>query len=568
MGKRTADKDGDIDRERSSRDTSDESDCKETSEFSEKEEDVDIRMYAAISFVFLLLVVGIPLWWKTTEVYRVHVPYGRIDDLKEADVVFPAHVTILSKETERVNSLLKHLSSALSNTGNGIINVDFKGRSDFDVNKVLTAESLQALDEMDLFPNEVSHIYLLEVPGMLRFTAKDVIVGRKRVVYFSTQAKPETLHAVLSQWIIRADALFRTKAIIEAPNEWSRDRTGGRRMPPAAQYDIMFSMVHPEPEKRNIKWNIKEAIRDHLGGLLEYLSPIITFHIKSQWLYSVRLEGRPRQVQEEAQTWYSLSEDILPHIITPLEKKLGSGVSEHPTIQLVLYIPPCQISPLFITSSRSSIQPSLAFLSPRWGGVQIFNPPQSLCGHVDENSSWLDSEAIMNTFKMQLKLLVGFPELEKIGGVEQLPLPASGVRDWELDSLMRIKATEHLISARITLKSLAQLLDEISNIVINDEVGDKIWEAILKSHEAINYIQDYDLTNGYNLSKQAFLAAETAFSDPSLLALLYFPEDQKYAVYIPLFLPVMIPVLMSLRGIRSWWFSGSEDTSEAKKKTE
>lgn len=80
---------------------------------------VDIRMYAAISFVFLLLVVGIPLWWKTTEVYRVHVPYGRIDDLKEADIVFPAHVTILSKETERVNSLLMHLSNASANIGNG-----------------------------------------------------------------------------------------------------------------------------------------------------------------------------------------------------------------------------------------------------------------------------------------------------------------------------------------------------------------------------------------------------------------------------------------------------------------
>lgn len=89
----------------------------------------------------------------------------------------------------------------------------------------------------------------------------------------------------------------------------------------------------------------------------------------------------------------------------------GSGVSEHPTIQLVLYIPPCQISPLFITSSRPTIQPSLAFLSPRWGGVQIVNPPQNLCGHADEKSSWLDSETIMNTFKMQLKLLVGFPEL-------------------------------------------------------------------------------------------------------------------------------------------------------------
>ena len=60
--------------------------------------------------------------------------------------------------------------------------------------------------------------------------------------------------------------------------------------------------------------------------LLDSLSPLITFHIKSQWLYSVRLEGYPRQVQEESKTWYSLSEDVLPHIITPLEKKLGMNI--------------------------------------------------------------------------------------------------------------------------------------------------------------------------------------------------------------------------------------------------
>ncbi|KAK3912844.1 GPI transamidase component PIG-S [Frankliniella fusca] len=533
------------------------------SEFSTKRDDEDIRVYAAISFAFLLIIVGIPLWWKTTEVYRVHVPYGRIDDLKEAELMFPISVTILTQNSDRSNTIVQHLSN--TSLSAGIINVRYRTDGIVDLDRVLTSPSLLELDSSDLFPNLSSHIYLLEVPGMLRFTVKDVVVGRKRVIYFSENASVETLSAVINQWIIRSKALFQTKAVIEAPNEWSRDKTGRRRMPPASQYDIMFSMVHPEPEKRDVKWNIREAISNHFGSLLTYLSPIISFHIKSQWLYSVRLEAHPRQVQEESHTWYSLPEDVLPHIITPLEKKLGSGVSEHPTIQLVLYIPPCQISPLYITSSRQNVLPSTAFLSPRWGGVQIFNPSQNLCGNVDKESSWLDSEIIMNTFKMQLKLLIGIPELEKIEGVEQLPLPASGIRDWELDSLMRIRATEHLISARITLKSLAQLLDEISNIVINDEVGDKIWEAILKFHESADQILQHNLMEGYNLSKQAFLAAETAFSDPSLLALLYFPEDQKYAVYIPLFLPVMIPVLMSLKSIRSWWVTGSVQTGEKEK---
>ena len=543
------------------------------SECKVKQEDEDIRVYAAMSFAFLLIVVGIPLWWKTTEVYRVHVPYGRIDDLKEIDITFPITVTVVSGKSERTDFILSHLRNTSLSTGNGITSIDCKAEKYLNLDKVLSVSSLQELDALELFPNQAGYIYLFEVPNIHSFTDKDVVVGSKRVIYFSEKANPEVLKTVLDQWMIRAEALFHTKAIIEAPNEYSRDKTGRRRMPPAAKYDIMFSMVHPEPEKRDVKWNIREAIADHMGPLLDFLAPLTTFHIKSQWLYSVRLEGHPHQVEDESRSesesrkWYYLPEDVLPHIITPLEKKLGSGVSEHPTIQLVLYIPPCQISPLYITSSHN-ISPSTAFLSPRWGGVQIFNTPQNLCGNVGKESYWLDSSAIMTIFKMQLKLLLGIPELEKIEGVEQIPLPKSGIRDWELDSLMRIRATEHLISARITLKSLAQLLDEISNIVINDEVGNRIWESILKSHDSIQQIQERNLTDGYSLSKEAFLAAETAFSDPSLLALLYFPEDQKYAVYIPLFLPVMIPVLMSLKSIRTWWVTGSVNKTEEKDKTE
>lgn len=79
----------------------------------------DIRVYAAMSFAFLLIIVGVPLWWKTTEVYRVHVPYGRIDDLKELDVSFPISVTILSKNINRAESVKAYLEkNTSSSTGN------------------------------------------------------------------------------------------------------------------------------------------------------------------------------------------------------------------------------------------------------------------------------------------------------------------------------------------------------------------------------------------------------------------------------------------------------------------
>jgi len=40
---------------------------------------------------------------------------------------------------------------------------------------------------------------------------------------------------------------------------------------------------------------------------------------------------------------------------------------------------------------------------------------------------------------------------------------------------------------------------------------------------------------------------EKAFFDSSLLGQLYFPEDQRFAIYIPLFIPVGIPIALSAK---------------------
>lgn len=47
--------------------------------------------------------------------------------------------------------------------------------------------------------------------------------------------------------------------------------------------------------------------------------------------------------------------------------------------------------------------------------------------------------------------------------------------------------------------------------------------------------------------------ASQAYFDPSMLALLYFPDEHKYAVYTPLFGPVAVPLLVALlREVREW----------------
>lgn len=73
--------------------------------------------------------------------------------------------------------------------------------------------------------------------------------------------------------------------------------------------------------------------------------------------------------------------------------------------------------------------------------------------------------------------------------------------------------------------------------------------SIKKAHEEL---QSGKLQSAFMSARQAILASEKAFFDPSLLELLYFPEDQKFAIYIPLFLPISIPVILSLIQAFKW----------------
>lgn len=58
---------------------------------------------------------------------------------------------------------------------------------------------------------------------------------------------------------------------------------------------------------------------DYFRPLLDELKLLSEFKIKSQWLYFVHLQQIPRKINDH----FELSQKQIPHIITPLEKKIG-----------------------------------------------------------------------------------------------------------------------------------------------------------------------------------------------------------------------------------------------------
>jgi len=46
-----------------------------------------VQSYAALSIGVICLLIGVPIWWKTTEVYRVPLPYSEIAALADLRVI-------------------------------------------------------------------------------------------------------------------------------------------------------------------------------------------------------------------------------------------------------------------------------------------------------------------------------------------------------------------------------------------------------------------------------------------------------------------------------------------------
>lgn len=65
---------------------------------------------------------------------------------------------------------------------------------------------------------------------------------------------------------------------------------------------------------------------EYIQPFLDELSIVSNFSVKSQWLYLLPLDVNPRRVPDSSPSrrHFALRESVLPQLVTPLEKKLGT----------------------------------------------------------------------------------------------------------------------------------------------------------------------------------------------------------------------------------------------------
>ncbi|XP_057676994.1 GPI transamidase component PIG-S [Corythoichthys intestinalis] len=527
---------------------------------------------AAVSVAAVVLFVGVPLWWRTTTTYRAWLPMAQIQEFSKLQLLLDVDVEVvfargtLTPEQQKKIPVTQTRDEQHSVDGGTSLTYRYETRyrtatimEEDSLNQPTAAETDLSLNTLSESPCGSLVVYVIPESSSLLPQDVDVYVGQRRTALVRADAETKagkTLKQVLAGVEPRVKEVLRVMSfshgdIMAVLSNRVRPGSGSlpkkddsiRSFKSSPGYEITFSLLNPDPKSHRLYWDIEGAVHTFVQPLLSKLSPLANFSVDSQTLYYTMLGFNARF--DDHHSAYTLSADSLAHVINPAESRLGSNAaSSNPPLNFLLYMPDAQHSPLHILDPQKRLVASNAFHSPRWGGIMIYNVNRAN-GTLPVDVH-INMAKVMGVFLAQLRLLLGVKPTARTAGILVAPPGYSGLSDWELDRLMWSHSVENIATATTTITSLVQLLDQIDTIVINDNIAEQVSNAVASLQLATAELESGNLAFALQYSKEAILASERAFFDPSLLHLLYFPSDQKFAIYIPLFLPMGVPLLLSL----------------------
>ena len=283
-------------------------------------------------------------------------------------------------------------------------------------------------------------------------------------------------------------------------------------------------------------WEIQASLRQHFDPLLQALSETVSFQVSSQvQLYSAY---SPSVQSFSTQNTTYLKQHDLTAFVNAAEWPLAPSIGNGPTINFVLYIPsPGQI-PLHIEGVDAT-----SWLIPQWGGVQIFNPvltvhPETGRLIMPDHLSKEVLDQPFATFATQLLSLLGISQPDE-------PPHGLALRH-RLVAYKRLSALNLYLRASSNLGSLSRLAQHLGQIPIPRNVAQLVDSAVHNLSECSKAFLESRWAGALMSAKSSFLDSDKAFFDRSMVGQVYFPDEHKVAVYLPLLGPIGGPLFVGL----------------------
>ena len=345
---------------------------------------------------------------------------------------------------------------------------------------------------------------------------------------------------------------------------------------PSDPHSKVESLEIEEPEEVEEE---EDSEFQEIEGLEEEPTQFLPNEFSNQSTYLVEYEDLGIFVNSEK---WSLTSEFGDTSNRNLTVEVGNHEStthqSEKVLHFILFIPSIKNRPLGIRNPNASNKDgeedmrskSNGWLIPQWGGVVIYNPEENSNPELKEERSgmsFLSSENLEKPFELfskQLMDLIGLPKSEE--GVD---------REILIQTLQRSRILENLRESINTLRSIVKLKEKILNLGIEEDVKIEIersLEFLDEVKRSTSSSNSYSSTSASNLegsniteeetqeeiltlpqilqlSTSASLHASSAFFNPSMLGMLYFPDEHRYAVLTPLFGPIAVPLLVAVLGL-------------------
>ncbi|KAF1841810.1 beta-lactamase/transpeptidase-like protein [Cucurbitaria berberidis CBS 394.84] len=513
----------------------------------ETTESLWLRRLAILSFWAVVVFLGLPIWLKTTAIYRAELPLQDMTDWAEGKICQPVFPLRIAVEAPILPEDAQHILRATQH----------------------------ALDELNQFPAHHLRLLLADSPLLsnatqqvvsdgtsIRSNDKDVVLVVRLIpvetgatprshlqpysptldVYYSASQIPpqspdgqplatflaQELHGLFTEEQAQLAHLLSThntnSKSLSPETSAELEHQSAKTLKYAPSYHLTFSLFSPSYAPS--AWDIETALRTYLNPLLESFSSISNFTVDTQvQLYATFSPSiRQPEYDEDLKAWTLRRED-LSGFINAAEWPLSPSIGEGPTVNFILYVPDQTQSPLLVKENSGN-----SWMVPQWGGVHILN----LQGESGTPPA-LTAEALapaMHTFSNQLVSLFGLPNTPA-----SLPL--------RISTLERVRAASLIYSASSTLGALAQVYRKLPSIPVPDNVAQSAHRTIAHLQQACAFLREGRFQSALEHARAAEVAAEKAFFERSMVGQVYFPDEHKVAVYLPLLGPVAVPLVMA-----------------------
>ncbi|GAO17901.1 uncharacterized protein UV8b_03253 [Ustilaginoidea virens] len=508
----------------------------------EKPSEARRRTFIILSFWLLVLLLGLPIWWRTTSIYRAYLPLERMlqwADGKACRPAFPLQISIRADaipdpEARHLIRLTQHALDDLNDFPGHHLRLRLHSKDGGESTRPDSESTLT----INLTPGAANSASLSEQSAVVDMTyAPNMAPSLNSASSALATYMANELQSIFAEersiisYLLSTSSMSPTSRLqggltAETAEALSKRTTRSLRYAPT--YHLSFSLFTDGAIPST--WDIDSAIREYMKPVLDVLAPIHDFTVDTQ----VQLYATPG-VQSRV-----LRKEHLASFINAAEWPLSPSIGGAPTVNFIIFV-----GNQTIVSDDAQVGSSQSWMIPQWGSVYLLDLPPT------------EKHVSVQALKKPL-LMFGGHLLTLLG------TPVSGSLPLRLSTLARIRTTDLLLRAASSLGSLARLAPSLPSISIPPSVADGVSSSLHHLEQACTNLAGPE---GLLHARIAEKEAERAFFEKSMVGQLYFPDEHKIAVYLPLLGPVGVPLVLGLIDeLKRWVKRRKQRAEEAREK--